>query len=124
MAGDSSYIGKHIGNYRIIAEINSGSCGSIYQGKHIIFEDEPIVAIKLLHAHLRSPQEREQFIQEARLLKKPKHPHILPIIDAGIQDGLPYANAYYGKSVVLERLGRSVEAQQAYAKARQLGYNE
>ncbi len=73
MADESSYIGKQIGgSYRIVAELDSSSYGSIYLGKHIIFEDEPVVAIKLLHAHLRSPEERTQFIREAQLLKKLK----------------------------------------------------
>src|SRR5712691_8461400 len=90
MADENPFIGKHFGNYRLVAELNSGSYGSVYQGKHLIFEDDPIVAIKVLHAHLASPGERAQFIQEAQVLKKLKHPHILPILDAGIQDGLPY----------------------------------
>src|SRR6266700_5893856 len=95
MTNRSSYIGKQVGNYRIIAEIKSGSYGNVYQGKHIIFVDEPAVAIKLLHVHLSLPMEREQFIQEARLLKKLKHSHILPILDAGIQDGVPYIVTEY-----------------------------
>lgn len=33
-----------------------------------------------------------------------------------------YALAYYGKGVALESLGKKTEAQQAYARARQLGY--
>ncbi|MEO8956980.1 MAG: tetratricopeptide repeat protein [Ktedonobacteraceae bacterium] len=87
---DSSFIGKQIGSYTIIAEVDSGSYGSVYRAKHIIFSDKPIVAIKLLHAHLKSPREREQFIQEAQLLNMLRHPYILPIIDAAIQEGLPY----------------------------------
>src|SRR5947209_7797779 len=90
MTDTNSFIGNQIGNYRIIAELNSGSYGIVYLGKHIIFDDDPIVAIKLIHAHLRSPQEHDQFIQEARLLKKLKHPYILPIKEAGIHNGLPY----------------------------------
>src|SRR6266568_3261293 len=94
MAGGNKYIGEQIGNYRIIAQLKSGSYGSVYQGKHTVFEDDPIVAIKLLHAYLGSPQ-REQFLQEARLLRKLKHPHILPILDAGIHDDLPYLVTEY-----------------------------
>jgi len=89
---DSNYIGRQVGSYTIMSEVDSGSYGSVYRARHIIFQDRPPVAIKLLHAHLKSPREREQFIQEAQLLNKLHHPYILPIIDAGIgvQDGLPY----------------------------------
>ena len=95
MADRSNFIGTEIGSYRIIAEINSGAYGAVYQGKHVIFDEEPIVAIKLLHAYLSSAEAREQFIQEARLLKKLKHPYILPILNAGIQDGMPYLVTEY-----------------------------
>ncbi len=96
MTDKGSYIDKQIGgSYRIIAELDSGSFGGVFLGKHIIFEDEPIVAIKLLHAHLRSQEECTQFIQEAQVLKKLKHPHILRIIDAGIQEGMPYLVTEY-----------------------------
>ena len=47
MANSSSFIGKQIGSYRIESEINSGSYGSVYKGQHIVFDDEPLVAIKI-----------------------------------------------------------------------------
>src|SRR5438874_10619602 len=83
-----------LGNYRIIAEIGSGSSGKVYQGKHIILT-ERIVAIKLLHSYLRSPAECERFVEEARLLERLKHPYILHIFDVGIHDGFPYLVAEY-----------------------------
>ena len=105
MSNGNSYIGQQVGNYRITKEIASGAFGSVYQGKHIVFTDEPIVAIKLLHAHLTSTEERDRFFQEARLLKKLKHPYILPIIDAGIHQNFPYIVAEYAPNGSLrERL--------------------
>src|SRR5438270_8595329 len=77
-------VGDIIGNYRLVAEINSGTYGGVYTAKHIIFKDAPIVAVKVLHAYLASQEERDQFIQEALLLKKLKHPYILSVIDAGM----------------------------------------
>ena len=77
MANSDPLIGKQVGNYHILAEINSGSFGSVYRGKHIIFEDDPVVAIKLLHASLYTQQERTEFIKEAQLLKKFRHPYNL-----------------------------------------------
>src|SRR5712691_10539678 len=95
MASDKPMIGKQVGNYRILAEISSGSFGSVYQGKHIIFEDDPMVAIKLLHTALRSQQEHSEFIKEAQVLRKLQHPYILRILDAGFQDGIPYLVTEY-----------------------------
>lgn len=95
MAANNPLIGKQIGNYRILAEINSGSFGSVYQGKHVIFEDDPVVAIKLLHTPLHSSDEHTEFINEAQVLKKLQHPNILRILDAGFQDGIPYLVTEY-----------------------------
>lgn len=107
MSNGNSYIGQQVGNYHITKEIASGAFGSVYQGKHIVFTDEPIVAIKLLHAHLASSEEHDRFFQEARLLKKLKHPYILPIIDAGIHQNFPYIVAEYAPNGSLrDRLQR------------------
>src|SRR5260370_7976388 len=95
MADERGFIGKQLGSYRLVAEIDSGFYGSVYKGQHLIFEDEPIVAIKVLYAQLASLEESDQFIREARLLKKLKHPYILPILDASIQDGVPYLITEY-----------------------------
>ena len=95
MTNGSGYVGKQIGNYRLIKELPSGGFGSVFQGQHIIFTERPIVAIKLLHAYLASQEENERFLQEARFLEKLRHPRILPVVDAGIQDGVPYLVAEY-----------------------------
>ena len=94
MEDQENYVGKSIGNYRIIALIGSGGFGSVYQGEHAILK-ERVVAIKILHTHLSSQEERTRFLQEARLLGHLQHPHILQIFDAGIENGLPYLVTEY-----------------------------
>ncbi len=98
MVQDHSYIGKQIGNYRIVEELASGSFGRVYKGLHI-FLTKRVVAIKLLHRmYLGSQKERDNFLQEAQLLEMLKHPHILPIYDVGIDDGIPYFVAEYAQN--------------------------
>jgi serine/threonine protein kinase len=90
MTSENNYIGRQVGNYRIIEELAAGSFGRVYRGSHI-YLTKRIVAIKLLHhTYLRSQKERENFLQEAQLLEMLKHPHILPILDVGIEDDMPY----------------------------------
>jgi len=83
-------VGDIIGSYRLVEELDCGNFGCVYKGKHDIFTDDPIIAIKLLHVHLSGQQERDRFIQEARTLKKLQHPHILPIKDARAHEGSPH----------------------------------
>ncbi|TMC86907.1 MAG: serine/threonine protein kinase, partial [Chloroflexi bacterium] len=94
MSGENSFIGKSLGNYRITDEIGSGSFGNVFQGQHTILT-ERTVAIKQLHSHLGSAEERDRFLEEARLLERLKHPHILHIFDVGIYEGFPYLVAEY-----------------------------
>jgi len=86
---EDSYIGKQIGNYRITDLFDSGSFGRIYRATHIYLPR--IVAIKVMHlTFLGSQKERDNFLQEARLLDVSKHPNILSIHDLGIEEGFPY----------------------------------
>src|SRR5258708_20481176 len=126
MANSDPLIGKQVGNYHILAEINSGSFGSVYRGKHIIFEDDPVVAIKLLHASLHTQQERTEFIKEAQLLKKLRHPYILSILDAGLQENIPYLVTEYAAGGSLrDRLrkynGQPMPIEEAIAVLTQIG---
>lgn len=108
MASENSYIGKQIGNYRVTSKLADGAYGSVYQAQHIILT-ERTVAIKLIHASLSSQQEHNRFLQEARLLEKLKHPHILPIYDVGIHEGFPYLVVEYAQHGSLrDRLNRQL----------------
>ncbi len=92
---NNNYIGKTVGNYRILAELGSGSFGVVYRCEHVFLQNR-IGAIKLMHAsHLDSQEERDNFIREARLLEMLRHPHILPILDVGVHDGFPYLVTEY-----------------------------
>lgn len=83
-----------IGNYRIIKEISSSPLTSVYQAEHPLFAHQR-VAIKVFATLSLSPHESEQFLSEAKLLKKLKHPHVLPLLDTGISDGIPYIVTEY-----------------------------
>ena len=119
-------IGKSIGNYHITAFIASGGFGAVYKGQHSILSDR-LVAIKVLRTvMLDSTQEREKFLQEAQLLEKLKHPHILPIIDVGIHDDIPYIVTEYAvQGSLQERLQlqqkRPLPLQEAQAIVLQIG---
>ncbi len=78
-----------IGNYRLVEELAEGAFGRVYRAEHMYLTNR-IAAIKLLHTRINTEKERDDFLHEARILELFKHPHILPIIDFGIQEGIPY----------------------------------
>lgn len=84
-----------IGNYHILSNIASGSFGRVYLAQHRVLTTR-IVALKLMHAvPLSSKQESEQFLHEAKILELLHHPYILPILDVGIHEGIPYIVSEY-----------------------------
>ena len=92
---DDKYIGRQIGNYRITDKFDAGSFGRIYRATHLYLSNR-VVVIKIMHlTYLSSPQERENFLQEARFLELLRHPNILPIFDLGIDEGFPYIVAEF-----------------------------
>lgn len=100
-------INDRIGNYVLTEEINSGGFGNVYKARHIVFDDDPPVAIKVLHPHLIALQQHQQFFLEARLLKKLRHRYILPLLDAGVYERALYIITEYAALGSLhERLQR------------------
>ena len=84
-----------IGNYRIISELGQGACGRVYLAQHTVLEKR-VAALKLMHnVPLHEHQEKTLFLQESRMLEVLHHPYILPIVDAGIDEGLPYIVTEY-----------------------------
>ena len=101
--GEDGYVGKQIGNYRITDLFDSGSFGRIYRATHIYLPNR-VVAIKVMHlSYLGSQKERENFLQEARLLEISKHPNILSIYDLGIDNGYPYFIAEFAPNGSLRK---------------------
>src|ERR1700693_2207595 len=104
MASENNYIGREIGNYRIVEDLAVGSFGRVYKGMHL-YLTKRIVAIKILHhTYLGSQKESENFLQEAQLLEMLKHPNILPILDVGVEDGIPYFVLEYAPKASLRDL--------------------
>jgi serine/threonine protein kinase len=95
MMETDNYNGQEIGNYRLVEKLDCGSYGCVYRAEHLHLKKH-IVAIKLLHAHLASPQKSAEFLQEAQFLYDLRHPYILPVLDVGIYEKtIPYLVVEY-----------------------------
>jgi serine/threonine protein kinase len=81
-------IGQQIGNYRLDRLIGSGGFAEVYLGEHLHLGTQ--AAIELLHAQLATASELEQFRTEARTIATITHPHIVRVLDFGVEEGIPY----------------------------------
>jgi serine/threonine protein kinase len=81
--------GQMLGPYRIISRIGQGGMASVYKAYQPSMDRH--VAIKVLPGQLAdSPEFVTRFQQEARIIAKLEHPHILPVFDFGEDNGITY----------------------------------
>ncbi len=76
-------IGQQLGNYRLIRRLGSGGFAEVYLGEHVYLKTQ--AAIKVLPMQLTN-DEIEHFSNEARTIANLKHPHIISVLDFGIQE--------------------------------------
>lgn len=75
------------GNYRFIRPLGEGGFAQVYLGEHISLKHR--VAIKVLRA-LLAQDDQESFLRESQVIGRLKHPHILPLYESGVQEGIPF----------------------------------
>ncbi|GHP00813.1 hypothetical protein KSF_108600 [Reticulibacter mediterranei] len=112
---------KQIVNYRLLTEIDAGGSGIVYLAEHLILTERR-VAIKLLHTHLTASEDRDRFLDEAKVLYKLQHPHILPLHDVGFHEQRPYLITDYADGGSLrDRLEQPLPWSQVLSILQQIG---
>ncbi len=80
-------IGQQLGNYRLTRLLGRGGFAEVYLGEHTLLGTT--IAIKVLYAQV-AQEDMAQFQQEAHILASLRHPHIVRILDFGIEERTPY----------------------------------
>jgi predicted ATPase/serine/threonine protein kinase/DNA-binding CsgD family transcriptional regulator len=83
----TDYVGQKLGNYRLIRLVGKGSFAEVYLGEHIHLSTQ--AAIKVLHTHLTS-DDVDNFRNEARIIARLIHPHIVRVIEFGVEGKTPF----------------------------------
>ena len=100
--GGGTLVGKHVGAYRIEAEIGHGGMGKVYRASRADERFSKEVAVKVLDQGMLSERGLELFRHERKILANLEHPNIARLLDAGeSEDGAPYFVMEYvdGKSI-------------------------
>ncbi|RPI12928.1 MAG: serine/threonine protein kinase [Lysobacterales bacterium] len=83
---------ERIGKYYVVHEVGRGSTGTVYLSHDPFYGRD--VAIKMYHATVGDDAEsrnaRRMFMGEAHMIGKLHHPNIVPIYDAGEEEGRRY----------------------------------
>lgn len=80
-------VGQQLGNYRLIRLLGQGGFAEVYLGEHIYLATP--AAIKVLHTLIAS-ENSEHFRREARTIARLVHPHIVRVLDYGIEGMTPF----------------------------------
>jgi predicted ATPase/DNA-binding CsgD family transcriptional regulator/Tfp pilus assembly protein PilF len=83
----ADHVGQQLGNYQLIRLLGRGQFAEVYLGEHVHLGTE--AAIKILHGLLES-RDREGFLTEARTLARLRHPHIVRVLDFGVEKATPF----------------------------------
>ena len=107
-------IGDEFAGYRLVSLLGHGGMSIVYRAEHIALERT--VALKLLSPQLSDDEDfRERFQRESKVAASLEHPNIIPIYEAGGENGVFYiAMRYVDGADLKTRLKESgqLEAQQ------------
>jgi serine/threonine-protein kinase len=81
-------IDTEVGGYRIVAPIGRGATSVVYRAEHVRLGRT--AAVKLLTPTVEEDEFRDRFLRESKLAASIDHPSIVPVFDAGEEDGVLY----------------------------------
>lgn len=80
--------GQMLGGYRIESQLGVGGMGYVYRATA---PDGEEVALKLVKSDLAQDTTfRKRFEREARIAQTVEHAHVVPVLDTGEYEGIPY----------------------------------
>ena len=81
-------IGTSVGSYQVESLVGVGAMGHVYRA---LDEDGHAVALKLVRGEIAHEDVfRRRFMREAMIAREVKDPHVVPVLEVGEHDGVPY----------------------------------
>ena len=93
-------VGQQLGQYRLTSLLGRGGFADVYLGEQIYLGSS--AAIKVLSGPL-VPEACSGFLAEARTLVRLAHPHIIRVLDYGVQDQTPFLVMEYAPGGTLRK---------------------
>jgi serine/threonine protein kinase len=94
-------IGTSVGPYRIESVLGIGGMGRVYRATD---PEGTQVALKLVRSDLAEDSVfRKRFEREAKIAQDVKNPHVVPVLDTGEHEGVPYLSQLFIQGGSLEQ---------------------
>ena len=84
--GLGSMVGRHIGAYKVVAEIGRGGMGAAFLGERADRAFQRQVAIKVIKRGMDTDGILRRFLHERQILASLSHPNIATLLDGGTTD--------------------------------------
>src|SRR5215471_5111143 len=97
----ADHVGQQLGNYRVLRLLGRGGFSEVYLGEHTYLKNH--AALKVLRTQL-SEQDTAEFLQEAQMLARLDHPHIVRVLDFAVHEGTPFLVMEYAAGGSLREL--------------------
>jgi len=94
-------VGQHLGNYLLSGLIGHGILADVYLGMHMYLNTWAAIKVPRDHA---DQQTLDSFLTGARHLSHLVHPHIIRLLEFGVEDRLPYLVMDYSPGGNLRQL--------------------
>ena len=72
---------KRFGQYEILEELGRGGMGVVYKARQV--DLDRVVALKVMHPGIASPEALARFQREMKVLGKLRHPNIVRLLGVG-----------------------------------------
>ena len=82
--------GMQLGNYDVVRRIRVGGMGAVYEGRQRSAFGRRVAIKVILGSYAADRDMRRRFAMEARTIAELHHPHILPLIEFGDEQGILY----------------------------------
>lgn len=98
---DQDRVGQQLGSYRLKKLLGKGGFAKVYLGEHV--HTQWPMAIKVLNDITLNTGDQQSFMDEAKVIRRLKHTHIIRVTDFGIVDtSVPYIVMDYAPNGTLQ----------------------
>ncbi len=94
-------IGQQLGNYRLLSLLGKGGFADVYLGEHVYLKTQ--AAIKLLQMKVVAADDLDTFLKEAQTIARLVHPHIVRVLEFGLDGQTPFLVMDYAPSGTLRQ---------------------
>ncbi len=101
---DDPRVARQVGAFRVVRTLGTGGMGAVYLGERSGADFGQKVALKFVRHGFDTPELRDRFLRERRILARLAHPNVAALVDGGVtSEGVPYFAMEFVDGVPLHR---------------------